>query len=149
MYIFLNRELGMSTGKAAAQAGHAAVEAYRLSNFAMIDRWYEGGHYCKLVMEAQNTQHMTIIERYLNDRGFVTKLIIDEGLTEIAPLSVTALGVEIVDRDSEHTKKTFEVFGLYKDVQRSGWSGRLPACACGANEKDYLGWCEICHTKIQ
>lgn len=115
MYIFLNRDLGMSTGKAAAQVAHAAVEAYKISNEDFVDHWYVGGHYKKLVMNAMDAAHLQVIERYLNDRGFKTALIIDEGLTEIRPFSPTALGVEIVDKDDEHTAATFESFRIYKD----------------------------------
>src|SRR5688500_3482140 len=125
MYIFLNKGLGMSTGKASAQAAHAAVEAYRLSvedggkigddGKVLVDEWYKGGHYMKLIMEARDEAQLHTIERYLNDRGFKTTLIIDEGRTEIAPLSATALGVELVDKDDPHTEATFSSFKLYKD----------------------------------
>ena len=118
MYIFLNRKLGMSTGKAGAQTAHAAVEAYRISHSQMLNAWYEGGHYCKLVMSAENADQLSIIRHYLAERGFNTKLIIDEGRTEIEPFSVTALGVEVVDRDDPHVKATFEGFKLYKDKKK-------------------------------
>lgn len=113
MYIFVNRGLGMSPGKMAAQAAHAAVEAYQISSPGMTDEWYLGGHYCKLVMEADDELHLHTIDRYLKDRGFGTALIIDEGHTEIRAHSVTALGVEISDRDHPHTKATFSDFKLY------------------------------------
>ena len=122
MYLFLNRGLGMSTGKSAAQAGHAAVEAALISNSnmtyekaALWDAWREGGHYTKLVMEARDEQHLENIERYLIDRRFNTALIIDEGHTEVAPLTITALGVAVVDKDDPHTKATFSSFKLYRD----------------------------------
>jgi peptidyl-tRNA hydrolase len=125
MYLFLNKGLGMSTGKSAAQAGHASGEAYLLSNprtddnadAALWDAWREGLHYAKYVMEARDTEHLCTIERYLNDRGFRTNLIIDEGHTEIPPLTPTALGVALVDKDDPHTKATFSSFKLYKDPQ--------------------------------
>jgi peptidyl-tRNA hydrolase len=130
MYTFINKGLGMSTGKSVAQGQHAAVESYRLTEerekehaFAisqgdrpsLIQEWYKGGHYMKLVMQARDEAHLHTIERYLNDRGFKTALIIDEGRTEIPALTATALGVEIVDKDDEHTKATFSAFELYKD----------------------------------
>jgi peptidyl-tRNA hydrolase, PTH2 family len=135
MYIFVNKGLGMSTGKVAAQVGHAAVEAALLSNperhirFSddnvnrwtderrkpLWDAWREGLHYMKLVMECRDTEHLLMTERYLNERGFRTVLIIDEGHTEIAPITPTALGVALVDKDDPHTAKTFETFRLYKD----------------------------------
>lgn len=118
MYIFINRDLNMSPGKVGAQAAHAAVEAYRISKQSLIDAWYIGGHYTKLVMLAENAEGLMVTERYINERGFKTKLIIDEGRTEIAPFSATALGVEIVDKDDEHTAATFEGFSLYKIAKK-------------------------------
>jgi len=118
MYLFLNRELGMSTGKASAQVAHAAVEAYRISDPDMLDEWMLGGHYTKLVMLAEDTEQMRTIQHYLQDRDFLTKLVIDEGHTEIAPLSVTALGVEVVDRDDPHVAATFETFKMYREKHK-------------------------------
>lgn len=115
MYIFLNRDLGMSTGKAAAQACHAAVEAYKMSRPDLTAAWEKGGHTTKLVMLAETTEHLLIIQKYIEDRDFKTRLIIDEGRTEVSPHSPTALGVEIVDKDDEHTQKTFEGFRTYKE----------------------------------
>lgn len=115
MYSFINRGLGMTPGKIAAQAQHAAVEAYRISDPNLLADWYLGGHYCKLVMIADDDVHLFTIQRYIEERGFKTKVIIDEGRTEIRPLSVTALGVEVVDRDDPHTAATFGEFKLYKE----------------------------------
>jgi peptidyl-tRNA hydrolase, PTH2 family len=128
MYIFLNKGLGMSTGKAAAQAGHAAVEGYRLScgldahqpqenrdarENAAARHWYRGGHYTKLVMEASDAEHLRSIRDYIEARGFKGALIIDEGHTEIEPFTPTALGVEIVDKDDPHAAATFGEFKLF------------------------------------
>lgn len=118
MYIFINKGLQMSTGKVAAQAAHAAVEAFRISNLEMVGKWYEGKHYTKLVMEARDDQHIQTIAGYLSERGFKSSFIIDEGRNEIAPHSFTALGVEIVDREDPHTEATFSSFKLYRDKIR-------------------------------
>lgn len=115
MYIFVNKGLGMSTGKGHAQAAHAAVEGFRISSESMIRHWYCGGHYKKLVMEAADATHLFTIQKYLEDRGFKTALIIDEGLTEIAAHTATALGVEVVDKDKMHTAATFGSFKLYRE----------------------------------
>lgn len=115
MYIFINKGLGMSTGKTAAQSGHAAVEAYRISSCELIKEWRKGLHYAKYVMECRDTEHLLTTERYLNERGFKTALIIDEGHTEIAPITPTALGVALVDKDDPHTAATFQSFKLYRD----------------------------------
>jgi PTH2 family peptidyl-tRNA hydrolase len=118
MYIFINKGLGMSAGKIAAQAAHAAVEAYRISTPDRISKWYEGGHYTKLVMQATNADHISTIERYLKARGVKTALIIDEGRTEIAPHQITALGCEVVDKDEADTEAIFSSFELYRDKVR-------------------------------
>jgi len=121
MYLFINRGLNMSPGKIAAQAGHAACEATLLSTntdpagMDLWRQWREGLHYQKLVMEARDADHLEACERYLIDRGFRTALIVDEGRTEVPPLSLTAMGVALVDKDDPHTKATFEAFKLYRD----------------------------------
>lgn len=115
MYIIINKGLDMSPGKIAAQAGHAAVEAYRISDQALIDSWYLGGHYAKYVMEARDTEHLRNIQQYLEARGFKVVPIIDEGHTEVPALSYTALGVALVDKSDPHTKATFSSLKLYKD----------------------------------
>lgn len=115
MYIFLNTGLNMSTGKAAAQASHAAVEAYRISDARLLESWYLGGHYKKLVMEARDETHLLSIDRYIRARGFETELVIDEGFTEVPRHSITALGVEVVDKDDPHTAATFESFELLRE----------------------------------
>lgn len=125
MYLFLNRGLGMSTGKAAAQAAHAAVEAYIISNPDMRQAWHLGGHYTKIVLDCEDAEHMLTIQHYIEERGFKTAPIIDEGRTEIKPMSRTALGVEIVDKADEHVAATFSVFKLYpKDPGKKGLFSR-------------------------
>lgn len=114
MYILLNKSLNMSTGKAAAQAGHAAVQAFRASdpNSNALRVWDKGGHYAKVVLQ---TYSIETAERYINDRGFKTALIIDEGRTELDGLQRTAIGVEVLDKDNPHVAATFGEFDLYKD----------------------------------
>lgn len=118
MYVFANRGLGMSAGKLAAQVAHGAVRAYEISEAEKIDSWNQGQHYTKLVMLARNNDHIRTIQKYIEDRGFKTVLIIDEGLTEIDPHQPTALGVEIVDKEDQHVKDTFSTFELYRDTIR-------------------------------
>lgn len=129
MYLFANNGLGMSPGKLAAQVSHAAVEAYRLSvgesnlrriihrpnaaNQKLVDAWLSTG-YTKLVMEARDTEHLISIQMYLTQKLFNTSLIIDEGRTEVAQHTPTALGVEVVDRDDEAVQFAFGDFKTLK-----------------------------------
>lgn len=115
MYIFLNKALGMSTGKAAAQAAHAAIEAYKISDTKLIKEWELGLHYTKLVMQARDEQHLRTIQKYLKDRGFESHLVIDEGMTEIDAHQATALGAQIVNKEDSHAEATFSTFELYRD----------------------------------
>lgn len=117
MYIVANKGLGMSPGKLAAQVAHAAVKAYETSVQSDIDSWNQSGH-TKIVLEARDTEHLLMVERYLNDRGIWTELIIDEGRTEIDPHTPTALGVAIVDKDDENIKFAFGDLRTYKESSR-------------------------------
>ena len=112
MYLFVNKGIGMSPGKLAAQVAHAACLAQRGSNPEMVEDLYKWGFYTKLVMEARDDDHIKTIERYLNERGIKTFIVIDEGRTEIKKHSVTALGVEIVDKNI--VGPIFAEFDLYK-----------------------------------
>ncbi len=103
----------MSPGKLAAQAAHAAVEAYLISdqNKQAVNRWRCGGHYKKVVLM---TDDLGVASRYIQDRGFKVACIIDEGRTEFtADLTMTAIGVEILDKDELHVRETFGAFKLY------------------------------------
>ncbi len=117
-YIIVKRNHGMSEGKLGAQIGHAAVEGVRISakspwgnpwDSTIVNRWYQGGHYAKIVLECEN---LAVTERYIRDRGFKTALIIDEGRTEVEPLTETAIGVEVLDKDMPHVRETFSQFKL-------------------------------------
>lgn len=116
MYIFVNKGLGMTPGKCMSQSSHAAVEAFRISQPRLIEAWDLGKHYAKYVMVAEDELHLHTIKHYIEERGFKTVLIIDEGHTEIRPHTVTALGVEIVDKDDPHTAATFSDFKTYRET---------------------------------
>lgn len=123
-YILINKAAGMSAGKMAAQAAHASVEGVRLSartpngnpwDASIVNRWYRGGHYAKIVLEVENAQALLVAKEYITSRGFKCSLIIDEGRTEIQPMTPTALGCEVVDKDQPHARETFSAFRLYQE----------------------------------
>jgi peptidyl-tRNA hydrolase len=121
-YIILNPTLGMSTGKAAAQAAHASIEGLRLNaketwgnpfDASIVNRWYQGGHYAKVVLMSDD---LLLAQHYLHVRGFKSALILDEGRTEFtADLTPTALGLPVLDKDQPHVRETLGTFKLYKD----------------------------------
>jgi PTH2 family peptidyl-tRNA hydrolase len=119
-YIIANPALKLSPGKLAAQVAHASVEGVRISakepwgnpwDTTLVNLWYRGGHYAKIVLQSDDLQ---IAKEYIEARGFKTALIIDEGRTEIEPMTPTALGVQIVDKDCQHVRDTFGGFKLYQ-----------------------------------
>lgn len=119
MYILLAspETTPMTSGKAAAQAAHAAVEAYRLTDpdSNLHKDWYVANHYTKIVLQADD---LILAQEYLEARGIKTTLIIDEGRTEFdGVLTATALGCALVNKDNPHIQDTFGAFNLYKDAR--------------------------------
>ena len=116
IYIFLNKSLGMSVGKAAAQAAHAAVFAASESDESKQQLWRINPHKTIIVLEARNEAHIRNISTYLKQRGIHTNMIVDEGVNEIDPHTITALSSGILDKNNEHVSLSFSSFSLYKDL---------------------------------
>lgn len=114
MYLFANKGLGMSPGKMAAQVAHAAVRAYEQSNSGARAEWLATGE-TKIVLEARDEMHLRNIIDYLAEHQTMCVPIIDEGRTETPPLSITAAGVPILDKDDPSVKFLFSSFKLYKE----------------------------------
>lgn len=99
MYIVMNKDIKMSPGKLAAQAAHVAVKAY---GYGMAQKhwadethkWYMGS-YAKIVLKASEYE----IRELLNKYPIVTVQTIDEGRTEIAKGSLTAIAFVPMDKD--------------------------------------------------
>lgn len=112
-YLIANKGLGMSPGKLAAQVAHGAVRSALACDPALTSQWLAEGE-TKIVLEARDTEHLLLAERYIKNRGFNCYLVIDEGRTEIEPLSSTVLAVELVDKEDPYVQMTFETFKTYK-----------------------------------
>ena len=95
MVIVVRSDLKMSKGKIAAQAGHAAVTA---SEYARKNRpewwnpWISEGQ-CKIAVKIKSEEDIIEIERKARNAGLPVALIVDRGLTEIPPNSITSLGI--------------------------------------------------------
>lgn len=128
-YIFLNRGLEMTPGKCAAQAAHAETLAmhdllakshendiaWGENQRVLFNKWFGDGHYAKYVMKCNDATQMFTTERYLQDRGFKTYIVVDEGHTEDTWMVPTAMSVELVDKDDERTTEVFSNFRMYKE----------------------------------
>lgn len=118
IYIFLNKSLGMSAGKLAAQAAHAAAMSVINSPSEMVSKWEDSVHKTMIVLQAKDDNHLKNIYEYLEQRGFHMIKIIDEGANEVEPHSWTALSSQILNKEQENVELAFSTFRLYRDTVR-------------------------------
>ena len=93
--IVFRSDLRLSKGKAVVQAGHAAVSAAlqsRRNHREWLENWFNEGQ-CKIAVEVDDEDDMHNLEMQANDVGLPCALIVDRGLTEIPPGTVTCLGI--------------------------------------------------------
>lgn len=95
MVIVIRTDIKMSKGKMAAQVGHAAVSA---SEYARKNRpewwnpWISEGQ-CKIAVKVKSEQEIVEIERKARNCGLPAAMIVDRGLTEIPPNTITCVGI--------------------------------------------------------
>jgi len=93
--IVVRTDIKMSKGKIAAQAGHAAVSA---SEYARKNRpewwspWTREGQ-CKIAVKVKSEQELLELERKARNELLPVALIVDRGLTELPPETITCLGI--------------------------------------------------------
>ena len=100
--IVLRTDLGLSVGKAAAQACHASVSALLMAEGEAIRAWLQRGQ-TKIVVGAGSEEELRALAARCAEAGLPHHLIADAGRTEVEAGTVTALGVgpaetEKVDR---------------------------------------------------
>lgn len=114
VYVFLNKSLHMSVGKAAAQSAHAMAACMTELGLSEQRNWAEANARTVIVLEARDETHMKNIEQYMQDRNIAVHHVIDEGVNEIDPHVYTALVSQVLDKNSE-TAEVFKQFKLYRD----------------------------------
>lgn len=117
IYVIVNKSLRMSAGKMAAQVGHAVAGLLLSpSNHTTMQyaRWMNDLHRWLIVLEAEDDQHLTNIRQYLAERDVQTYAVIDEGINEVRPFSVTAVAVQILDKDGAKAD-LLSPLGRYRD----------------------------------
>jgi len=91
----MRNDLKISRGKIAAQAGHAAVSAAeeaRKRYSGWWKAWITEGQ-CKIAVRAESEQELLELERKAKKSKLPTALIVDRGLTELPPDTITCLGI--------------------------------------------------------
>jgi PTH2 family peptidyl-tRNA hydrolase len=93
--IVMRNDLKMSRGKIAAQAGHAAVSAAEEARKKCSDWWkaWIAEGQCKIAVKAESEDELLELERKAKRSKLPTALIVDRGLTELPPDTVTCLGI--------------------------------------------------------
>jgi PTH2 family peptidyl-tRNA hydrolase len=97
--MILRMDLGMSAGKAAAQACHASLGAYLLSTPAEQKAWFLGGQ-TKIIVQVDDEEAMLELHKLLIADPKLKKrcaLIKDAGHTELEGQNYTAIGCGPVD----------------------------------------------------
>ncbi|XP_025089359.1 probable peptidyl-tRNA hydrolase 2 isoform X2 [Pomacea canaliculata] len=107
MVFVVNAELGMGPGKVAAQVAHAALNLYRTLQekqalySEMLLSWEQFGE-TKVVLRGETTIHLQQLAEQANNIGLPFYLVQDAGRTQVAPGSVTVLGImgkiDIIDQ---------------------------------------------------
>jgi PTH2 family peptidyl-tRNA hydrolase len=95
MVIVVRADLKMSKGKTAAQASHAAVNcalAAKKKNPDALDKWMMNA-YPKIVLKVDDEKELFEIKAFADAAGIINSVVTDAGRTEIAPGSVTCLGI--------------------------------------------------------
>jgi len=93
--IVLRTDLKMSKGKIAAQAGHAAVSAAEKARKKFSEWWkaWIGEGQCKIAVRARSEEELLELERKARKLKLPSALVIDRGLTELPPDTITCLGI--------------------------------------------------------
>jgi len=93
--IVFRSDLKLSKGKIAAQAGHAAVSAAeetRACHRELWKAWMKEGQR-KIAVKVKNEKELLELEKQVKEMGLACALIIDKGLTEIPPETITCIGI--------------------------------------------------------
>jgi len=93
--IAVRTDLKMGKGKIAAQVGHAAVSAAEEARKKCSDWWkaWIAEGQCKIVVKATSEQGLLELEEKAKKSKLPTALIVDRGLTELPPSTITCLGI--------------------------------------------------------
>jgi len=93
--IVVRRDLGMGTGKLAAQVAHAAVMGAEKTKHARrewFDEWYTMGQ-AKVVVKVQSMEELVEVRKRAESLHLPVVQVHDSGLTQIPPGTSTCIGI--------------------------------------------------------
>jgi len=106
--IVIRKDLKLSRGKLAAQVAHASLDSFERASSSQKGEWKRDGSK-KVVVEVPDLKTMLDLHKKALKLSLPCALIRDAGRTELAPGTVTALGI---GPDSEN--RVDEVTGYLK-----------------------------------
>jgi PTH2 family peptidyl-tRNA hydrolase len=109
--IVVRKDLGMGTGKLAAQVAHAAVmavEVTKMRNLNWFNSWFKAGQ-AKVVVKVQTLGELLEIKKNAESLHLSVAEIQDSGLTQIPAGTVTCIGIGpgpsgLIDKVTNHLK---------------------------------------------
>ena len=106
--ILIRKDLKMSKGKMSAQAAHASTDALLKSHKDDINAWKNQGMK-KVILSVDTEKDLLKLRQDAEDAGLIVAIIADAGRTELAPGTVTAVGIgpadeEKIDKVTGHLK---------------------------------------------
>ena len=90
--IVARTDVGMKTGKLAAQVAHASLSAYEKAGPSARSDWKSGGQK-KIVLKASGEKQLRQLADEARREGLPYALVRDAGHTQLEPGTVTALAV--------------------------------------------------------
>lgn len=90
--IVVNKSLGMSQGKLAAQVAHASILSMFEAPEGIVCGWLDNS-YPKIVLQVETTQDLFALQEKANELKLPSALVIDEGRTKLSNGSITCLGI--------------------------------------------------------
>jgi len=95
MVIVFRSDLQLSKGKTAVQAGHAAVSAAEEARKRKKEWWDDwlGEGQRKIAVKVKSEKELLELEKLAEEYALPCALIVDRGLTEIPPNTITCLGI--------------------------------------------------------
>ncbi len=88
--IVVREDLKLSRGKLAVQVAHAAIIGYEKADKRIVEAWKMRGQK-KIVLKVPDLRRLMEIKEKAEKLGLPTGVVVDAGLTEIPPGTVTAI----------------------------------------------------------
>jgi PTH2 family peptidyl-tRNA hydrolase len=110
--IVIRRDIEMSPAKLGVQVAHGAIESYIYTNPQVRDEWYMEGMRKVVLMVESRDELNKIAAKADKEFNIAPRFIIDFGLTELEPMTVTGVSFEI--SETEKIDKVTKRLKLYK-----------------------------------